>query len=61
VWKKFSSGMLISPMIWIVYSFVIVLRPFYGLQALRKCEKFVVDIGWFPFSLKFSHRISVAL
>jgi hypothetical protein len=50
--EKCSSTVTISPVTLVVNYVVIVLGSFCFLQALRKCEKIVTDMGWFPFSLK---------
>jgi hypothetical protein len=45
VWNKFSSRMMISPVILVVYAFAIILGSFCRPQALRKCVKVVADMG----------------
>jgi hypothetical protein len=45
----------------VVYSLAIILGSFCLLQVLRECEKVLIDMGYLPYSLKVSHRMSMAL
>lgn len=53
--------MLTSPVILVMCTFAMSLGSFCLLHALRKCEKVLIDMGWFPRSFMTSHRMAMAL